>query len=458
MDQLQQVYREAGFPLVRVADVGVDGYGTLRLRLVEATIHAIRIVGNTETKEYVIRRELSTRPGAPFDARRFDGDRRRLEALGYFDAVTPRFEPGPTPDEVDLVIEVKEGQTGSIDLGGDYSFQQGMIGRLGVQKDNMLGLGQRVGANVSVSQRLQVSGELTYFNPWLDDAHTSLDGSLYARRYNNFLADFREDRLGASVNATRPLFGTAFETPWIGTAGLRAETVGTYENLFLGGANKPAYANGQKITLSPSGTDAVIAGSFGVTYDTRDLAMNPTEGWFNSLTLEPGVVNLNSPLVRGTGAFNHFIPLFSVPWAPTERTTLAIGTRLGLIMGPQAPAYERFYSTGPYLVRGWPEYATLQSIQSQNLPLNYFQGSNAAVASLEYRFPLYNIVSGVLFGDTGMFWDNSVTDPNGHLLLHSGYGLGLRVNTPIGLVRVDYGLNRLDLGQGQFHFSVGQKF
>jgi outer membrane protein assembly factor BamA len=138
---------------------------------------------------------------------------------------------------------------------------------------------------------------------------------------------------------------------------------------------------------------------------------------------------------------------------------LAIGTRLGLLTGPSVPAYERFYSTGPYLIRGWPEYATLQTIQAQNLPVNYFQGSNAAVASLEYRFPIFNVVSGVAFGDTGLFWDGgNINDANGNFLLHSGYGLGVRLNTPLGPIRLDYGLRKFDLSQGQFHFSIGQKF
>lgn len=464
VDKIQKLYSDAGYPLARVADMNVAPGGILQLRIAEGKIYAIKVSGNEETKDYVVLREISSKPGDIFSSEKIKGDLRRIYNLNYFEELNLKFEPAPVPDQVIVVIDVKEKQTGSINLGAGYSTQQGILGMLSVKKDNLFGSGQQVGLDFSISQRLQVSGELTYFNPWLDNNRTGLGGSLYLRRYNNFLADFREDRMGASVNASRPLFGDALNTPWRGTAGFRAETVSTYDNLLIGGNKKPVYPSneqpfaGKPITLSPSGTDTVIAGSFGITYDTRDIVMSPTEGWFNSLTFEPGVVNLNSPLVRTSGAFNHFIPLPSVPWAPTEHTVLAIGTRLGLITGPQVPAYERFYSTGPYLIRGWPEYATLQTIQSQNLPINYFQGSNAAVASLEYRFPIFNVVSGVVFGDTGMFWDSSFTDPTGNLLLHSGYGLGLRLNTPLGPIRLDYGLRKFDISQGQFHFSIGQKF
>ncbi|MDB5099152.1 MAG: polymerase, partial [Cyanobacteria bacterium RYN_339] len=114
------------------------------------------------------------------------------------------------------------------------------------------------------------------------------------------------------------------------------------------------------------------------------------------------------------------------------------------------------YSTGPYLIRGWPEFATPDSDIGRKYPLNFFQGSNTAIGSLEYRFPIFNIVSGVVFADSGLFWDNSIFDQNGNLLLHSGYGAGLRLNTPLGPIRLDYGMSGLETGQ--FHFSIGQKF
>jgi outer membrane protein insertion porin family len=141
-----------------------------------------------------------------------------------------------------------------------------------------------------------------------------------------------------------------------------------------------------------------------------------------------------------------------MPWAPKERTTIALGTRLGLIGGGQVPAYERFFSTGPYLIRGWPEFVGQDHPTVQKYGINFFQGSNAFVTSLEYRFPLVNIVSGVLFADTGMFWDDRFDTS----LLHSGYGAGVRLNTPLGPIRLDYGLTGIE--PGQFHFSIGQKF
>jgi outer membrane protein insertion porin family len=458
VDGIQKTYADAGYPLARVADMGVAPGGILRFRISEGKIAAIKVRGNEETKEYVVLRELTTKPGEVFNRDKVNADLRRVYNLNYFEELNIKFEPAPTADgrpgeEVVLVIDVKEKQTGSINLGAGYSTRDGILGMFSVKKDNVFGSGQQVGLDLSVSQQLRIAGELNYYNPWFDEGRTGLGGSVYVRRFNNFLADFREDRIGTSANMSKPLFGDPLTSPWRGTIGLRAERVQTFENLWTGGNPKPVYPDtGRAITVNPQGTDYITGGSLGITFDTRDIFMSPTEGWFNQFTFEPAVVNGNMPLIRGTGTMNHFIPMPSMPWAPTEKTVIAIGTRAGLIGGQVVPAYERFFSTGPYLVRGWPEFVGLNTPVVQKYGINYFQGSNAFVGSLEYRFPIFNIVSGVLFGDTGMFWDNTFKLSD----LHSGYGAGLRLNTPLGPIRLDYGMSGLE--QGQFHFSIGQKF
>ncbi|MDB5098211.1 MAG: hypothetical protein JWM80_2632, partial [Cyanobacteria bacterium RYN_339] len=416
VDKLQKTYADAGFPLARVADMSVAPGGILVLRIAEGKVHHVKVAGNEETKEYVVLREVSTKPGEIFSSEKIKADLRRIYNLNYFEEINLKFEPAPLPEEVVVVIEVKEKQTGSINLGAGYSTRDGILGMFSVKKDNLFGTGQQVGVDLSISQQFRVAGELTYFNPWFDDNRTGLGGSVYLRRFNNFLANFREDRVGISANASRPLFGDSLGSPWRGTAGIRAESVTTYDNVFVGGNVKPRFAANdglpnKPITLDPSGTDAIVAGSLGITFDTRDVIMNPTEGWFNQVTLEPGVVNPGqlgtgaSPLIRTSGAATYFVPLPALPWSK-DRSTLAIGGRLGLIYGPQVPAYERFYSTGPYLVRGWPEFATPDSDPWRKYPLNFFQGSNTVIGSLEYRFPIFNIVSGVVFADSGMFWDD----------------------------------------------------
>ncbi|MFP5500936.1 MAG: outer membrane protein assembly factor [Candidatus Sericytochromatia bacterium] len=466
IENIQKTYQEAGYPLARVAGMDLQPGGILALKVAEGRIHEVRVSGNEETKDYVVLRELATEPGEVFSSEKIQGDLRRVYNLNFFEEINLKFEPAPpeSGNDVVVVIEVKEKQTGSINLGAGYSTREGILGMFSVKKENLFGTGQMVGMDLSVSQQFRVAGELTYFNPWFDESRTGLGGSLYARRFNNFLGDFREERYGLSANATRPLFGDALTTPWRGQFGARAEMIDTYQNLFIGGERRNVDSQGRPITLNPNGPDWIAGLTGGLTFDTRDILIAPTEGWFNTLTLEPSLVNPGTAnagtLLRSVGSVSHYIPLPGVPWAPTERSAIAINMRMGLIssFGSAVPAYERFYSTGPFVVRGWPEWVTPQMAIAQQYPQNYFQGSNAAVGTLEYRFPLVNVVSGAIFADTGMFWDDNFLDQNNNLLLHSGYGLGVRMNTPMGPIRLDYGLRSLDLSQGQIHFGIGQKF
>lgn len=477
---VEKDYQEAGFPLARVVDLGLLPGGLVKLKVAEGRIAQIIVRGQEETQPHVILRELGTKPGDVVYAPRLRDDLRRVMNLNFFEDVQPKFEPSNEPESANLIIQIKEKQTGSVNAGAGYNTRDGIVGLFSVKKDNVLGTGRSAAVDFSISQQLRLSGELNFFEPWLDANHTGLGVNVYARRFNNFLADFREDRNGGSINFSRPLFGDPLFSQTRGTFGLRLEQVGTFDNVFIGGNSKPRYPDGTLITLSPDGSDWVSALSAGLMYDTRDFVMNPVEGQFHSITLEPGVVfgkgvgaradalsdtgatgsatpanptGLGvSPLVRVQGFGTYFLPLWTPPWS-SDRSTLAMHVRAGLTMGPQVPAYERFYSTGPYLIRGYPEFVSLGSAAAARYPINYFQGANVAVGSVEYRFPLVAIAQGVLFADSGLFWDQT-PDLS---LLHSGIGAGVRLTTPLGPIRLDYGWNGFD-PVGQIHFAIGQKF
>lgn len=451
----QKLYADAGFPLARIVDMQITPQGILRLKIAEGRIAAVKVSGNEETKDYVVLREVTTKPGEIFNSERINADLRRIYNLNYFEAINLKYEQAPgDPEAVVVVIDVKEKQTGSINLGAGYSTRDGILGMFTVKKDNLFGTGQQVGLDLSISQQLRFAGELTYMNPWFMGDRTGLGTSLYMRRFNNFLADFREDRLGGSVNITRGLLGDPLTTPWRGSFGLRGEQISIFENRFYGGEPKPGVTLTDIQNGTLGGADTILGATLGLSYDTRDILINPTDGWFNSLSVDPGAINFSTPIVRATGSISRYFPLPAPPWS-TERSAIAINMRAGLIntLGSRVPAYERFFSTGPYLIRGWPEFVTPGSPIAQAFP-TFFSGSNVLTGTLEYRFPVFNVVSGAVFGDTGLFWDQDFrTD-----YLHSGYGLGLRMNTPLGPIRLDYGLRELDFAQGQFHFGIGQKF
>lgn len=498
---LEKRYADRGLVLARVVDLQVRPLGVLELKIAEGQVEAIKIVGNEETRDYVIRREITLKPGDLFNFKKMEDDLRRIYNLNFFEDIGLKYEPGSSVDKVVVVINVKEKQTGMFQLSAGYSNRDGPLGIVSLRKDNLLGRGQSVSADLTVSRN--PSAELSYFNPWIDTEHTSLGLSLYSRRYANFLNQrplpggppslySQETRTGSVLSVGRPLLGDAVTSSLRGTVSIKGEQIGVAREsqagsgVFIGVPGDTV--SGRTVVGSDGKPTSTFDYGFSLgtsfTQDTRDLVINPSSGWFNTLSVEQYLGGIPLPgnwsigdldLTRINFDANRYIPVWPA------KTVLAIGAKVGTTLSlfrKTIPSYERFYSTGAYLVRGWSE--ALPGFSSSDSVL--YQGDSLALGSVEYRFPIWNIVSGVVFADTGIFWDqqSTPTGPNAFNRLHlrSGYGIGVRVNTPLGPLRLDLGVHDLSLGTwgkadfwptehpkspGVFpsivpHFSIGQKF
>lgn len=516
---LEKRYADEGYVLARVIDLQVQPGGVLDLKVAEGEIEAIRVIGNEETRDYVIRRELTLKPGQLFNFKKMEEDLRRVYNLNYFEDLGIKYEPGKTLDKVVIVINVKEKQTGMFQMSAGYSNRDNLLGILSLRKDNLLGRGQSVSADITLSLAGNNSGEVSYFNPWIDESHTSLGVSMYSRRYLNFLnqgivnksllqpveknptflrpaddsplnrltsSSTIETRTGGVLSVGRPLIGDTVTSPLRGTVSVKGEQIDVRRS-DPGGRGESwspqdtvSFAANQSGKQAPlllgtdpnSGRDNAFSTGLSFTFDTRDLVINPTRGWLSTLSLEQylGPVVGNLDLTRVNAEVNRYFPVNYPFW--DLKHTLAVGTKAGTILSlynHKVPTYERFYSTGPYLIRGWDETlpSALDAAQRERSAL--FQGDSVAIGSIEYRFPIYAILSGVVFADTGVFWDQESRpgDLSAFNLAHlrSGYGVGIRVNTPLGPLRLDLGISQLRDEAGNWlplglkpHFSIGQKF
>ncbi|MBI6545305.1 MAG: BamA/TamA family outer membrane protein [Cyanobacteria bacterium NC_groundwater_1444_Ag_S-0.65um_54_12] len=474
---LEKRYAEQGYILARVVDLQVQPSGILQIKIAEGQIEALKIMGNEETRDYVIRREITLQAGQLFNFKKMEEDLRRVYNLNYFEDIRLKYEPGSTLDKVVVIVDVKEKQTGMFQLSAGYSNRDGPLGVLSLRKDNLLGRGQSISADFTISRN--PSAELSYFNPWIDSQHTSLGLSVYDRRYANFLNQAlvktgnilpdgqpetkstfsQEERRGGVLSVGRPLFGDPVTANWRGTLSLKNEWINIQRDFGRG-----KFENSPEDTVSRhgSGTDWAISLGTGFTHDSRDLIINPSTGWFNSLSFEQylGPVLGDLDLTRINLEANRYLPVWP------DKCVLAFGIRSATTLSlfkQRIPSYERFYSTGLYLVRGWPENIYDSLYQGDAAVL--VKGDSLALGSLEYRFPIWNIVSGVVFADTGIFWDQQARADslNAFNLSHlrSGYGVGVRVNTPLGPLRLDLGTPGWKPGQPLRiypHFSIGQKF
>jgi len=192
--------------------------------------------------------------------------------------------------------------------------------------------------------------------------------------------------------------------------------------------------------------------TFGLVDDRSIPMFQPQRGWYNAATLTLTGVGLQSDF--------HFLR-----WILESRkyskllegyifaTRVKMGSMKPLYQDKVTPIEERFYSGGSNSVRGWGR-SRLGPISSANAPMG---GNSMAEVSLEMRYPLYKMLSGVVFTDMGNVWSGYLTFPLSEW--HHAAGAGLRFQTPIGPLRLDLAW---PVGEGrnpmQVHVSIGQAF
>jgi outer membrane protein insertion porin family len=196
---------------------------------------------------------------------------------------------------------------------------------------------------------------------------------------------------------------------------------------------------------------------FFATMDSTDNVFNPTKGLILS-----GSYELAGTFLGGDKDYNKIFLLVSQFFPVFDKGVLQFQVRAGVAepLGGAAniPIYERFYAGGANTVRGYEE----RSIGPVDKPTGDPLGGEALfVANLEYTLPLMEAIKAAVFVDTGNVWDKASDFFSGDFM--TGMGVGLRVKTPIGPLKLDYGFP-LDKQpgkskrRGEFHFSMSHGF
>src|SRR2546430_3130527 len=176
-------------------------------------VERINIIGNTRTKDKVIRREILVRPGDVFDTVRMDTTKKRLENLGYFTKVEAYPEETGVEGRKDLVIQVEEKRTGSLNFGAGYSTVDKLIGFVELTQGNfdisnwpgLTGAGQKFRAKAQIgSQRKDFSAGLT--EPYFLDRPFSLGGQLFYSEATYLSSVYSQRNYGFSLEARKPIW------------------------------------------------------------------------------------------------------------------------------------------------------------------------------------------------------------------------------------------------------------
>ncbi|MCH2206668.1 MAG: outer membrane protein assembly factor BamA [Lentisphaerales bacterium] len=411
-----------------------------------SVIRDIKITGNSITKDHVIRRELAIQPTDLSNKLLIDKSKNRLMGLGYFKSAEIIPSDTGNEGEKDLTVKVEEQETGRLNFGAGVSSASSFVGTIGVQQSNFdidedwpyTGGGQKLRASIEAgTSRSRV--EVSFTEPWLGDKPLSLSTSAY--HATRFYDEMEEKHTGLSASLTSAL--KSFPG-WRFTRGLKGEYVSVEVD--------------DERDASEELLDSEVSGEW-VTYlflnfskDTRNSFRRPTKGGKISLATEFQTIALGSAndsykfRLSGSEYFGIF-----------DESVIKVSGELG---GTDAvddvEYYDRFFVGGLGTIRGY-EYRKVGPMDEDDEELG---GNSLLIGSVELDVPLFKRVNGAIFFDAGNVWKGSYDwDPSD---VNVTTGLGVRLDLPIGMLRLDYGIPIHNVNQddssGRLHFNFGYQF
>ena len=442
-------------------------------------IEKIEIKGNTKTKDRVIRRELAVAPGEVFDMVRVKRSMDRLKGLNFFEdqfGVDAQPEPTDVPNRRNLVVSVREKNTGNIQVGAGFTSIDSLLGFVEVTQGNfdIFNAPSFQGAGQKARLRLQIGTErkdlvATFVEPWFLERKLEFSTELYHRELN-FVSE--NDTYSEQVTGMRFGFLKA-----LGTENLRAgvnytlESVDIKLNENLHGPilvpNNSVFppvvdfvpANVCEEIAREAGRRLVSKVGGSLVFDTTDNYLMPTRGSRSEFRAElaggpfGGEVNYYKLELKHAQYIKGFF----------EGHLLELGGRTGVAESfngdPDVPLFDRFFLGGLDSLRGY-DYREIgpqcRDIPKHDEPLG---GDTYWFATAEYSVPVVERVRAALFYDIGMVY----TDPYHYDFTQyaDNWGLGLRLLLPIGPLRLDYGIpihnSSGKAGSGKFQFSAGYR-
>lgn len=452
VQRLEAEYNKQGYILARVADIRMLPDGTLLLLVNEGIVEDFKVKGNVKTKDYVITREMKLKKGEPFNAKDARRSMQRIYNLGYFEDVNIKLNPGQEPNGVEIEITVVEMNTGTFGIGAGYSNADGFIGMVSVGDRNFRGTGDSVNVRWEFGGEDEKNYEFTYVKPWIDDKETKATLMLYdvTNEYADYdidaheIARYDKKRRGQELTFSRRT-DNEFISNYVtlknrddiykGEAdGYEGDRDQYYEEGFKD--DSPYYEDWMPATAKERRDE-----NFGVTrsitvgrvFDSRDNIYDPHEGKRIGYSVEWAGLGGDFDFTKLTADWRYY-------YRAGGESVWALNLGAGWADGDM-PLSQRFSMGGSDTLRGYED--------------DQFRGNSMLKATLEYRFPIIKKVQGVLFTDNGYAWDKRHEDEFDLGLIKNSVGAGLRINSPLGPVKLDYGWG--DDG-GMFHFSFGGQF
>jgi len=376
----------------------------------------IQIVGNTKTRDKVIRRELLMAEGELYNASEMNKSKDRLKRTGFFKEVDFSTSRGSTEEKIDLDIKVEEAPTGALTFGVGYSTIESVVGSASISDRNLFGYGYMGSLKFGLGAKTR-NVRFSFTDPYFLGYPFSAGIDLYHEDVEIF------DEYSYKIVGGDLRFGKDFTDRFRIDAMYKLENVNVY-NVSVTASTFIQEQKGKRTTSAISMTPSM---------DTRDDYYNPSRGARHSLFIQNagGILGGDNSFVKVLGETSWFFPL-------PLKTVLNLRGKLGMIMpysGKQTPIYEKFFVGGLNTVRGF-EYGVAGPLDINGEPIG---SKKMAVFSSELTFPLSRDIGlkGALFFDIGKGFDKikDITP------LKFGIGPGIRWLSPFGPIHVDVGFN-----------------
>jgi outer membrane protein insertion porin family len=409
-------------------------------------VQRINIIGNTRTKDKVIRREVLIAPGDIYSTTRVETTKKRLDNLGYFSRVEAYPEETGVAGRRDLTVQVEEKRTGSLNFGAGFSTIDSIVGFVEVTQGNFdlmnwpnfTGGGQKFRTRVQYgSQRKDFVVALT--EPYFLDRRLSLGGEVYYREASFLSSVYDQRNFGFSLVARKPI------GRFMSLSGeYRLEEIDVF-NVSSSASEFIAIEKGAR-------TKSQITAS--LVYDTRDNPFLTRKG--RQLVLTPFIAG--GFLGGDTQIYGVDLQAWQYFHLPGDLILLLNGQFRGVDTwgsGDRVPIFDRLFLGGTNDLRGW----SFRDVGPKDRFGEPLGGQTSVRTTVELTFPIVEKVRAAAFYDAG-FVEPKAFNLGGRLA--SDVGLGLRLDLPVGPLRLDYGIpvqtGGNKGGAGKFNFNVGYQF
>ncbi len=461
MTKVSEVYKDLGYAYANLIPNTrfVEDLGAIDLDLEIrkgplVKIGRIEIVGNSNTRDKVIRREMRISEGDTYSSSLINRSQQLINRLGFFETAVIEPARSADPKRMDLIVKVKEKPTGTFQVGAGFSSIESFVGQAQIAQNNLFGRGQSLSLQATFSS-IRSMANLRFSENYFMDSRFQFSANVY--RYDTNFFNFIRQSLGGNLTLGYPI-----------TDDLSIATTYTIEEV---NASKGGFGVRSNSSVTPANyfnngiTSSLRLSAF---YDTRNNRLFPSKGTFLSASVEDATRFLGS-----TNEFYRYDLKHRYYFDLGYNLVLKSNINWGLITTANqsgVPIFERYFIGGPLSVRGFfrnslgPQLQTPVVAQpSAQTSAFTIGGTEQLFFNFEFEFPIFQQVGirGVSFVDGGNAFDRNADYMDKLNQFRFAWGFGVRWFSPIGPLRFEWGFpfNPIDNEQDSvFEFSIGNFF